>query len=70
MQTKKQSVIETVIGTAIGFVLAIVVGQWVIYPLCGLHPTLFANVHLTVWFTVLGMARSYLTRRWFNRLNR
>jgi hypothetical protein len=69
MQTKRQSVVEAVIGTAFAFITGVAVGQWIVYPAFGLHPSLFTNIHMTVWFTAISMVRSYYTRRVFNWLN-
>jgi hypothetical protein len=69
MQTRKQSAVEVLVGTAIGLTLSVVVGQLLIYPAFGVHPSWIANVWMTGCFTVVSIARSYLTRRFFNWLN-
>lgn len=70
MQTKRQSVLETVTGTAVGLALAWVAGQYWIYPAFGFHPALETNLQMTLWFTVVGIVRSYIWRRLFNRWSR
>lgn len=65
MQTKSQSAVEVVCSTALAFAISVGAGQ-VIYPLYGMTPSLGLNVELTLWFTVISIIRSYLTRRFFN----
>jgi len=64
-QTKLGSLIETCIGTAIGFVLSIV-ASIIVYPLFGAYFTMAQNFWITVIFTILSIARGYAVRRWFN----
>jgi hypothetical protein len=66
MQTKLQSVSEAAAGTVFAFITGVLVGQYVIYPLTGVKISLAANIHATVWFTVVSMIRSYGVRRFFN----
>jgi hypothetical protein len=68
-QTRWQSAAETMAQTVIGLVLAIVLGQWVIYPLFNVHPTWTANISMTLLFTVQSIVRGYLIRRLFNWWN-
>lgn len=65
MQTRRQSLIETVAGVAIGFVLSIA-ASFIVYPLFGHSFTLSQNIGITVIFTVLSIARGYGVRRFFN----
>ena len=67
MQTRRQSLIETVVGVAIGFVLSMAASV-VVYPLFGHSFTLAQNAGITVIFTVLSIARGYGVRRFFNWL--
>jgi hypothetical protein len=70
MQTKRASLVETLTGTLVGMILAIVAGQYVIYPAFGWHPHLGDNLWMTACFTAVGLIRSYLWRRFFNWLDR
>lgn len=69
MQTRRSSLAEVLTGTAVGLVLAWVCGQYWIYPAFGYHPDLETNLEMTLWFTVVGIVRSYVWRRLFNWLS-
>ncbi|WP_338924323.1 hypothetical protein V0M98_32440 (plasmid) [Pseudomonas silesiensis] len=65
-QSKLESLIETCINTAIGFVVALL-SQLVIFPLVGIVDVPFStNLEIGAWFTVISVARGYAVRRWFN----
>ena len=66
-QTRRQSLIETVVGTAAGFVFSILLSI-VVYPLFGHSFTLAQNAGITVIFTIASIARGYGVRRFFNWL--
>lgn len=69
-QSRKQSFIEAVFSTAIGFVVSFF-SQILIFPLFGIYVSLQTNVWIGVWFTVVSVVRSYIVRRYFNeRLRR
>lgn len=63
-QTKLGSLIEAVIGTAIGFVMSIVLSL-IVYPMHGHSFTLAQNASITAIFTVASVVRGYVVRRWF-----
>jgi hypothetical protein len=65
MQSKTQSLIESITGTAIGYVTAVFVSM-VVYPLFGFPVTFVQANALTVIFTILSVGRSYVVRRVFN----
>jgi hypothetical protein len=69
MQIKTQSAIEVVCSTALAFAISVAAGQ-IIYPIYGMKPSLGMNAEITLWFTVISIVRSYLTRRFFNWLHR
>lgn len=66
-QTRRQSLIETVVGTATGFVFSILLSI-VVYPMFGHSFTLAQNAGITVIFTIASIARGYGVRRFFNWL--
>lgn len=68
-QSRRHSLIETIAGVAIGFVVSVLASMWV-YPMFGHAFTLGQNMGITVIFTVLSIARGYLVRRAFNRWGR
>lgn len=69
-QSRLESLIETCLSTAIGYVVALC-SQLVIFPLFGVHLSLGSNLLIGLWFTAVSVARGYAVRRWFNaRLKR
>jgi hypothetical protein len=70
MQTPHQSATEIVTGTLAGFALAWIAGQYWIYPWYGVQVDFLLNIKVTAWFTLVSIARGYVWRRWFNRMDR
>lgn len=66
-QTRRQSAIETVVGTAVGLLVSIAANMLVL-PVFGFHPKLGEAGLIGVIFTAVSVARSYLMRRLFNWL--
>lgn len=64
-QTKTESFVESCVNAVIGWVIA-VVSQLAIFPMFGIHVPLSTNLWISVWFTAISVARSYVIRRWFN----
>ena len=66
MQSKLQSLIESLTNVGIGMVVSffgqIVVSHWYNLPL-----NLAQNMQIVLFFTVLSILRSYCIRRWYNR---
>ena len=67
-QTKKKSLIESITGTLIGLVTSIIL-QMILYPLMGIPVSFGQNVIITLVFFIVSIARGYLVRRLFNKLN-
>lgn len=65
MQTKRESLIESVTNVAIGYVVA-VLSQIVVFPLFGIVVAFTDNLLIGVYFTAISICRSYCVRRWFN----
>lgn len=65
MQTKKQSFIEAVTNTTVGFIISLT-ATFIIFPLVGVATTPFKNVLITLFFTAISIARGYIIRRVFN----
>ena len=65
-QSKKQSLIEAVTNTAVGFGISFL-SISVILPLMGFESSAGQNLTLTVYFTVISIGRSYFLRRIFNK---
>ncbi|MDY1046620.1 hypothetical protein SOM55_07390 [Pseudomonas coleopterorum] len=69
-QSKLESLIETCINTAIGYVVALL-SQLLVFPLVGIDVPFSTNLVIGAWFTVICIVRGYVIRRWFNaRLKR
>jgi len=66
MQTKKQSLIESLTNTAIGFVISYA-STFLILPLVGVQTSAGTNLVITIYFTVISILRGYVIRRWFNK---
>ncbi len=62
MQSRKHSLLEVCLSTAIGFL-----GSWLIAELSMVYHTGLVSVafEITVWCTVWSIARGYALRRWF-----
>ena len=59
MQTKLQSLIESVTNTAIGYILSILSYMYVF------NIDTSTTLIMTLYFTVLSIVRQYITRRFF-----
>lgn len=67
-QTKKASLGEAVVNTAIGLVIAWV-AQWLICWVYSIPLNGYDNLRIVFWMTVLSVVRQYIVRRFFNGLN-
>lgn len=67
-QSRRMSLIESVLNVIVGFGIAIAT-QVVVFPLFGIHVSLSTNVAMAVPFTVISILRSYALRRFFNWLH-
>lgn len=65
MQTKKESLIESIINVFIWFLTAFI-SQLVIFPLFDINVSLETNLWIWFYFTLISLVRSYLVRRYFN----
>lgn len=65
-QSKLDSLIEALLSTFIGFVVSFT-ANLVLMPMLGIPVSLSQNFVLTVAFTFVSVARSYLVRRWANK---
>lgn len=66
-QSKRGSLIEALINTAIGFLINYF-ANLLIFPLFGMHISMTANLVLGMLYTVISVVRGYVVRRWFNHL--
>lgn len=66
MQSRKHSLFESLVNTAIGFLVSML--TWVIVArLYGIPMTWADNLGITAIFTIVSIARQYVLRRIFNR---
>jgi len=69
-QTRAGAFKEALINVGIGYTVGLA-SQIVLFPLVDIHVPLTTNLELSVYFTVVAIARTYLVRRWANaRLRR
>jgi hypothetical protein len=66
-QSRRASMIEVGTNYAVGFVLAWVLGYYVL-PLWGMEQSAAAATYVTAIYTAVSIARSYVVRRAFNLL--
>ncbi|MFW0778600.1 MAG: DUF7220 family protein [Rickettsiales bacterium] len=66
MQSRLQSLAETLTNIAIGYTVAIL-SQLVVFPMFGIHIPLSDNLLIGLWFTAISIVRGYCVRRWYNR---
>jgi len=66
MQSKKNSLIESITNVVVGYCVALL-SQIVIFPVFGIHATIKDNLMIGMFFTVVSIARSYVLRRIFNK---
>lgn len=68
MQSKRKSLIESIIQTVVGLVISFAI-QLVIYPLLSIPVTLNQNLIITTVFFVASIIRGYVIRRIFTKNN-
>ena len=66
MQTKKQSLLESLTNVTIGFLITII-SLHLIFPVLGIENHSGKNTILTVYLTILSILRNYILRRYFNK---
>jgi len=66
-QTRTQSLIEAIAGTAIGVAVALVT-QLAVFWLYDIHTSMDTNLKICAIFTGVSFIRAYLVRRFFNWL--
>ena len=64
-QTKKQSIIESIVQTTIGMIVSLCI-QLVIYDVLNIKVTFTQNLIITFVFLVSSIIRGYIIRRIFN----
>ena len=70
MQSRLNSLAETCLSTAIGFIVSLLVWQFIVRPVWSLTTSFVENLGITLLFTIVSLLRQYMTRRLFVRLNK
>lgn len=65
-QTKLESLLETSVNIASGFIVSLLLWSFVVAPLWGLEMSTFDNLGIVSIFTVSAILRGYIWRRFFN----
>ena len=65
MQTKKQSLIESLTSTTIGIIIGVVLNSTIL-PMFGYPVSWSDSLWISVIFTIVSIIRSYVIRRFFN----
>ena len=66
MQTKYQSLIESLTNILIGYLTALL-SQVLIFPIFDIYVSFQDNLLIGLYFTIISLIRSYLVRRYFNK---
>lgn len=69
MQTKKQSLIETLTSVFVGWLIGVILNLTVL-PLFDYNITIVDSLLVSLIFTVISVVRGYLIRRFFNSKER
>jgi hypothetical protein len=67
MQSKRQSIIESLIQTVVGLVTSLLI-QLVLYPILNIPVTFSQNLIITFVFFTASIIRGYIVRRIFNKI--
>lgn len=67
MQTRKQSLVESIVSTVIAFITGVIL-QVIVFPFYGVHVDTVTNMEIAIIFTICAVIRTYLIRRLFVRL--
>lgn len=66
MQTKLQSLWESLVNILIGYLTALF-SQLLIFPLFNINIPIEDNLLIGLYFTLISLIRSYVLRRYFNK---
>lgn len=66
-QTRKASLVETLLNTALGYGVALA-AQIIVFPWFGINIPLSSNILIGAVFTVVSIARGFILRRMFEAL--
>ena len=66
MQSKKDSLKETITDVILGYFIALLT-QMIVFPLVGIEASFKQNVCVGLYFMVVAIIRKYFIRRFFNK---
>ena len=69
MQSKRESMIETLTNVSIGWFISFIANMLVL-PLFGYNINLTDGLLISIIFTIISIVRGYVVRRWFNSKER
>jgi len=69
VQTAKGSLVETLVGTAVGFGVSVLLWEVAVKPIWGIETSFVENLSITTLFTIASIARGYVVRRFFNYMH-
>ena len=69
MQTKKQSLIETLTSVFVGWLIGVILNLTIL-PLFDYNITVVDSLWVSLIFTAVSVIRGYVIRRTFNRMNK
>jgi len=67
MQNRLNSFIESIANVIIGFLINFIANIYIL-PLFGFNITISQSIQIGLIFTLISIIRSYLIRRWFNKV--
>lgn len=70
MQTRLGSLTEQLLNTGSGFLLSLLLWEFLVKPLWGLNTSFIDNLSITLLFTLASVFRGYALRRFFNSLHK
>ena len=65
MQSKRESMVETLTNVGIGWFISFIANMLVL-PLFGYNINLTDGLLISIIFTIISIVRGYVVRRWFN----
>ena len=68
MQSKRFSLIESICNVSSGFIVSVLLWEFVICPVWGIERKFSDGIQITLVFTIASIIRGYIWRRAFNRM--
>ena len=64
-QTRKRSMVEVICNVGSGFIISLLVWEFIVEPLFGIEKDFSANLAITTLFTCVSILRGFIWRRCF-----